>query len=448
MDDKWKARVRGQTDGAVLSVKTAGHPGHRGRKERKIMQTDTERERTAGGRAGQEKTGIPEQCLSLRRISIGETDRIAVMGRTVPSRDPLYLYWTGSGVRFRIAASELWVELETAYRTYEQWITVVIDGEAISRQMLRRGRQFLCVFRNTDPSVCRTVQLLKDIQPMGQEPENLLAVHAIYTDGRLEAPEAPACRLEFVGDSVTSGEGAIGARGEMEWISEWFSAVRNYTWLTAKALKADYNIVSQCGWGVVCAWNNDPHGRVPDLYRGVCLAARGEKDRERGTCENWDFSAFRPDAVIVNLGANDANAFSQPAYTDPSTGETFGMRLNPDGTPDPADLMLFENAYTDFLRVVRECNPQAQIVACQGMFGDLLTPCTQSAVRRVQAETGDEKIHFLHLLPIREEEIGAREHPGIKAHRRFAAEIVEFLKTLPEFGKFTDKPVSADEQKN
>ena len=387
-----------------------------------------------GTAGGPETPGLPEECRGLRRIGM-EDPRIRVLGRTVSSRKPLHLYWTGSGIRLRAAASELWVEVAASFHQYEQWLTVVIDGAVISRQMLRRGRQWICLFRNADPGKPKTVQLVKDVQPMEQDVERRLEIHAVYTDGELLALPDPACRLEFVGDSVTSGEGGIGARCEMEWISEWFSATRNYAWLTAAALGADYQVISQSGWGVVCAWDNNPHGRVPDLYRKVCRPAGSVSDLAAGADADWDFRLFRPDAVVVNLGANDANAFSQPPFTDPVTGAQFQMQSRHDGTPEPDDLQRFEDAYLAFLGTVRECNPQAEILACQGIFGDLLTPRVQSAVRRFQEKTGDSRVHFLHLSEIRKEDIGAREHPGIRAHRRMASEIAAFLKTLPAFAK-------------
>ena len=59
----------------------------------------------------------------------------------------------------------------------------------------------------------------------------------------------PKYRLEFVGDSITSGEGTVGAIYEEDWISAFFSAENTYPRMVADALSAEYRVISQSGWG-------------------------------------------------------------------------------------------------------------------------------------------------------------------------------------------------------
>ena len=59
----------------------------------------------------------------------------------------------------------------------------------------------------------------------------------------------PKYRLEFVGDSITSGEGTVGAVYEEDWISAFFSAENTYPRMVADALSAEYRVISQSGWG-------------------------------------------------------------------------------------------------------------------------------------------------------------------------------------------------------
>lgn len=55
---------------------------------------------------------------------------------------------------------------------------------------------------------------------MHQDPGHLLQIVGLqYADGEfLQLPE-PKYRLEFVGDSITSGEGTVGDACEEDWIS-------------------------------------------------------------------------------------------------------------------------------------------------------------------------------------------------------------------------------------
>ena len=46
-----------------------------------------------------------------------------------------------------------------------------------------------------------------------------------------------------MGDSITSGEGAIGAKPEEDWVGAFFSAENHYGRLTADALGAEYRCI-------------------------------------------------------------------------------------------------------------------------------------------------------------------------------------------------------------
>ncbi len=45
----------------------------------------------------------------------------------------------------------------------------------------------------------------------------------------------------------------------------YMSSSENYATFTAKALDADYRIISQGGWGVYCGWDNDVRHNIPFL---------------------------------------------------------------------------------------------------------------------------------------------------------------------------------------
>ena len=78
-------------------------------------------------------------------------------------------------------------------------------------------------------------------------------------------------KIEFIGDSITSGEGATSARKrKLNWISMFFSAENNYAVMVSRALNADIRVSSQSGWGVCCGWNNDPNSAIPPIYGQLC----------------------------------------------------------------------------------------------------------------------------------------------------------------------------------
>lgn len=64
----------------------------------------------------------------------------------------------------------LWLEVETDYNQFEPWISVLVDGAPVSRQMLQKGRYWLPILRNMDSGTERDVKILREVQPMRADP--------------------------------------------------------------------------------------------------------------------------------------------------------------------------------------------------------------------------------------------------------------------------------------
>lgn len=366
----------------------------------------------------------------MKEILLKDTDQIRVIGRTVSGREPAILFWTGSRAVMRVTGSELWVKLEADYEQYEPWINIMINGVSLSRQMVPKGISWICVFRGMDPEKEKQVEIVKETQAMSDDSRHFLAVWAVRTDGELRPVLPVQRRLEFIGDSITSGEGAIGSADETEWISMWFSSVRNYAYLTARALDAEYHSISQSGWGVLSSWDNNPHHTLPGCYEKVCGVQTGGRNHANGADLPWDFTAWQPDAVIINLGTNDAGAFENPAYTDPQTGEVFKQRKREDGSYHPEDLARFKKAAETFLTTLRRCNPGAKLVWVYGMLGIPLEPAIKDAVESYRRASGDNAVSYLRLPDTDREGIGARSHPGLLSHQRAAQVLTEYLRQI------------------
>lgn len=356
------------------------------------------------------------------RQSIDQIPQIRILGRHPRAEGALTLFYTASGIECAFTGSELWLELRGDYGRYEPWITVELNGAFLSRFPVAKGESRVCLFRGMTCGRVKRVRVLKDVQAMFDDPEHLLQILGLSWEdgGFLPLPE-PKLRLEFIGDSITSGEGTIGAREETDWISAFFSAREHYARITADALDAQWRILSQSGWGILSGWDNNPRHRVMDSYDRVCGLAQGERNRALGADQPNDFAAWPADAVIVNLGTNDAGAMGNPPWTDPETGSSFCQRKT------PGHLRRLEQEVAEILKTLRSRNPRALLVWAYGMLGDDLAPTLRAGVERYSRETGDGRVCFLPLPGAVEQTLGAREHPGPENHRQAAAVLTAFL---------------------
>lgn len=361
-----------------------------------------------------------------------DLQEILVHGRITDNRNPLTIFWSGGGIEVRFRGSELWLDVAVNYSVYEPWIVVLLNGEQISRQMLVRGRYKLCVLRGLDSEQVNTIKIIKDVQAMSGDNEHCLQFFGLEHDGHFLPIAEKDLKIEFIGDSITCGEGTIGERLESSWLPAFMSIQNSYVSRVSHLLKADYRVFGQSGWGICSGWDNNPYCCLPIHYNKVCSIISGEKNEILGATEFNDFSTWIPNYIVVNLGTNDESAFSQPAYIDVKTGESFKQRMDVDGTINQEDLQKLTERITWFLKELRGKNPNAKIIWAYGAMNTRLTPIIFETIDAYKEDTNDKSVFFLELPLTVVEDIGSREHPGKKAHEKMATVIASFIKGLIE----------------
>lgn len=365
---------------------------------------------------------------SMKEYALEDIEELKVHGRTSGCLSPLTLFWTASGIELNVSGSELWIEIEAGYDAHEPWLAILINGVPVSRFMAYKGRHWICVFRGMNKEVTKNVRIVKETQALNEDPNSFLQIHGIKSDGEFSKVKDRPYKIEFIGDSITSGEGAIGAKEEEDWIMMWFSSIDNYTYMVAKELNADYRILSQSGWGCYTGYDNNPNKNIPAYYEKVSGTLGGEMNKSFGAFDDNDFDAWQPDVVVVNLGTNDEGAFRNPMWKDEMTGRTHKQRLNSDGSFNEEDLKKFEDAVAGFLLKLRKHNPSAHLLWVYGMLGDNMMPAIRRGVEAYELKTGDDNVSVLLLPNTTEETVGARYHPGLLSHKKAARLISDYIK--------------------
>lgn len=356
----------------------------------------------------------------MKTYSFAEPN-IRRLGRTVPG-ERLPLYWTGSGFEMRFTGTAVWIEYESLAEGQDDWIRVTLNGTTMLRMPLPAGRGQLCLLRNLPEGQTWDVRLYKETQPQPSTGAYCLVLHCLRCDGELLPPPERSCRIECLGDSITSGEGLAGPTSLIGWSSNIFSSEGHYFFRAADALNAEPRVVSMSGWGIYCGWNGDRSANLPSIYEQVCATG--------GAAEKNDFAAWQPDAVVINLGTNDQGAFNLPESQKMDDDHFVRMERLPDGSYDPACAERVTDAVTSFLTTLRRCNPDAWLVWVLGMLGDGLFLIVQRGIDRYCAATGDAKVRFIPLPDTTPETRGSNNHPGRAAHAAAAQIITDALRPL------------------
>ncbi len=340
--------------------------------------------------------------------TIEEIENKKIWGRCGLSDGNLVLFWTESGVEFNVKAGFMEVEIDAAYQMFELWLDVFIDDERVMRFPLREGKHKYQVLRGFDKTKETRVRIVRNTQSMPDDKVSLIKICSVDTDAEFLPVKDRAYRFEFIGDSITSGEGGAALTRE-EWIPTVFDPAVGYAAKTAKILDAEYSIVSQSGWGLYASWDGNIQGAIPVVYPFVCGSQKSEEAIRAGAGESWDYDSHRNDAVIINLGTNDSGA----------------MKL--DKWARDEFIKLFHDCGKAFLNEVRKENKDAVIVWAYGMLGNEIQSDIMDVVNEYNEENGD-NVHFLLLPDCNDGHVGARMHPDPDGHKLAADTLSEFLK--------------------
>jgi len=386
----------------------------------------------------------------MKEWNVFEQGKIKLLGRSDRLSGSFHMDWTGSCVEFVLKGCYAQVELTAVNDGREQWVLFEIDGMPSVRMRLLDGTHWYTVLdtrgypqsNRIASAARRSIRIFKESPAHYGDKNAATSCSRIRVKGELMSPPLRP-KIEFIGDSLTSGEGAVSPRfediGSYISLDEWASAYYAWPGYTARLLSADFQIVSQGGWGVYCGWDNDMIKNIPSIYEKVCGLIQQPWAKDRGADKPYDFS-FHPDVIVINLGTNDNSGFNQPPWIHTATGESFKLRRSntdpdipvieyPDDDSDyvDEDKNKIKDAVINFVKTVSRKNPDTPIFWIYGMMGSALWPTIQKAKEILHSE-GINQFDTILLPQASLQELGANMHPLAASHEICARVVADRIR--------------------
>ena len=182
--------------------------------------------------------------------------------------------------------------------TKSSYLYIIVDGndDPYTRKVLEvsgsNPQQLVLVSDLTEGT--HTIEIVKL-----DESDSKVTFHGleIVGVGLLEKPGRPELKLEFIGDSNTAGWNAWNAYDNGG--NEASGAYHTFPGMVSRMLGAEFSLIGASGSGITdrASWN------CTRVWDRIHLQEQTSESNE------WNFEdnywGFTPDAVIVNLGAND-----------------------------------------------------------------------------------------------------------------------------------------------
>jgi lysophospholipase L1-like esterase len=342
------------------------------------------------------------------------TDHVKLLGRTYENNDTLWMAYSGSGVEFEVTGKALSIILYGDSSAIDPKTddgcaryAIYVDGERVIDEMMNQAAKNITIFEG-DEERTATVRFVK----LSETANSVMGIREIdVKEGEISPTPEKERYIEFVGDSITCGYGVDDEDRNNHFSTTTEDVTKTYAYKTAQALDADYSMVSISGYGIISGYTSNGT-KQENQVMGKYYDKLGFSYTNTGAFNvadiDWGFER-EPDVIVINLGTNDSSYVGSDAEREQE----------------------YLDGYVEFLKQVREKNPDAYILCTLGLMGDSLYSTVEDAVAAYSEETGDENLAAFHFDPIQSDEGYAADwHPTEATHTRAAEALTERLQEL------------------
>ncbi len=311
----------------------------------------------------------------MKKIALNE-ENVKYLGRTVFIDDGIWCGLSGTGISFKFRGKRLKIELAGDSGVFEDAsnharVGIYLDNKRIKDIMIDEKSMTVDVI-DSEVEVSNEIRIVK----LSESAMSTFGITELSADNdAVIGPADPKERkIEFIGDSITCGYAL-----DDEDLSHVFSTAtedvtKTYAYKTASALDADYSFVCMSGYGIISGYTANGEKissqTIPQYFDGCGFSYHKFADKIYPSDVKWDHSRFSPDVVVINLGTND---------------DSYCL-------DDESKQKEFSDAYSEFLKQVRNADKKALIICCVGIMGQRIFPAVKCGAEKYISETGDDRV--------------------------------------------------------
>ena len=351
--------------------------------------------------------GCPSAVLAANTKTVAANDpAIRYVGRTLVSPDNSVSYdWAGTYFETILTGGKLSARLSEKGNAY---YNVFVDGKEAG-VVKTCGTDTVIDFVSGIGKAPHKVRIQKRTE--GEFGRTTLHEFILAKNGSVTpVTDTPKRHIEFIGNSLTCGFGVDDPDKTHPFKLETENCNHSFSNIIPRYFDADYTLIAHSGQGVVRNYGDS-----------VRVSKRTMTERMLNTFDEdpdimWDFKAYKPDLVVINLGSND---FSDPAQ------------------PYKSEFI------ASFKRMIKNIRDNYGNVPVVTVYSPTVPYPVFDYFEAAVAETGDPDIHLFKMEPNlfnTDFDYGAVWHPNCSGQRKMAMSLIPYISTITGW-EMTTNPV-------
>lgn len=336
-----------------------------------------------------------------------DSTAVRYVGRTLvlPDDGGVKFDWSGVYAETRLEGRELKLRLSDTKRSY---FDVTVDGKPAGKFRAEGNDTLVTVAEGLTPGA-HDILIRKRTE--GETGTTTFHEFVLPRGGKMTATKPRERFIEIIGNSLSAGFGTEGKDRSEPFTPENENCNLAYSTIIPRYFDADYSIIAHSGRGVVRNYGD------PNRMSAHTMSHRFHQTFDEDTIVRWDFTAYRPDLVIVNLGANDFSTEPHPYRSE------------------------FVNGYVKLLQTLFEKYGEDLKVMCVIPYAvrNDLDGYYQEAIAKV----GSPNVYLMRM-PVdyinSTTDRGAVWHPNYNGQRKMAMLLIPYISTVMDW-PLTGAPV-------